>query len=144
MTIDNLGIKLLAECEGLRLKSYQCPAKKWTIGLGNTFYPDGEPVKQGDIITPAKAYELFHLIAKQFENGINNSVSVELSQPQFNALFIFAYNIGVHGFKGSTLLKRVNLKCGDKLIEEAFLMWKGEKDTLLSRRQKEFKEWQRK
>lgn len=143
MKIDSSGIKLLSECEGIILEAYKCPAGVWTIGMGNCFYEDGKAVKKGDKITKEKAFSLFNSIATQFEKVINQNVKVDLSQSQFNALFIFAYNVGVGAFKKSTLLKRVNAGCNDKLIEEAFLMWKGKKDLLLTRRQKEIKEWKR-
>lgn len=143
MHLDANGLKLLSECEGLRLEAYKCPAGVWTIGLGNTFYEDGSPVKKGDKLTKERAYQLFNLIAPKFEKVVNVGVKIDISQPQFNALFIFAYNVGPKGFTGSTLLKRVNAGCQDKQIEEAFLMWKGKKNLLLTRRQKELKEWKR-
>jgi lysozyme len=37
-------------------------------------------------------------------------VKVELSQNQFDALCIFAYNVGIAAFCNSTLLKKVNGK----------------------------------
>lgn len=138
MKLDSNGFKLLAECEGLRLEAYQCPAKKWTIGFGNTFYEDGTPVKKGDKITKERAFELFHLIEPRFSNPINQLLRVDISQNQFNALFVFAWNVGPKGFKNSTLLKRVNAGCDDDKIKEAFLLWKGKNDLLLSRRLKEF------
>lgn len=139
MKIDEKGFKLLAECEGLRLKAYKCPKGVPTIGFGNTFYENGNPVKMGDVITEKRAYELFHLIESKFSGPINNLVKVDLSQNQFNALFIFAWNVGPKGFRNSTLLKRVNAGCSDELIKQAFLLWKGKNDLLLTRRMKEIK-----
>lgn len=146
MKLDSKGAELLAVCEGLRLKPYLCPAGKPTIGLGNTYYENGEPVKMTDKpITRERALLLFDAIKPEFEAAVNNVVRVPLKQQQFNALFVFAYNVGPAGFKKSTLLKRVNANSGNVAgITEAFLLWKGKKDLLLTRRQKEINEYFRK
>jgi len=123
MKLDANGINFLSELEGLELKAYKCSAGVWTIGLGNTFYADGSKVKQGDVITKEKAYYLFHLIAIKFEKAINENVKVNLNQNQFNSLFCFVYNIGITGFKNSTLLRYVNLNPNDGNIAKQFLRW---------------------
>ena len=94
MKIDANGIKLLASLEGLKLKAYKCQAGIFTIGLGNTFYEDGNKVREGDNITLEEAYHLFYLIATKFEKTINDNLKVKINQNQFNALFCLCYNIG--------------------------------------------------
>jgi len=123
MKLDRNGFKLLEELEGLELKAYKCSANVWTIGLGNTFYEDGSKVKEGDIISEERAYLLFNLISKQFEKAINDNVKVDISQNQFNALFCFVYNIGIIGFKNSTLLRILNTYPNDGNIAKQFLRW---------------------
>jgi lysozyme len=123
MKIDNKGIKLLEELEGLELKSYKCSASVWTIGLGNTFYEDGSKVKEGQSISKERAYLLFNLISKKFEKAINDNVKVDISQNQFNSLFCFVYNIGITGFKNSTLLRLLNINPKDANIAKQFLRW---------------------
>lgn len=141
--ISENGVKLLAELEGLKLKPYLCTAGVPTIGLGNTFYENRQPVKMTDkAITKEEAYHLFFLIASKFEKTINQNVPSDLTQNQFDALFCFAYNVGQNAFKKSTLLKRVNLNPNDVGgITQAFLMWKGKKDILLSRQKKQIKRY---
>jgi len=123
MKLDKKGLKLLEELEGLELKAYKCSADVWTIGLGNTFYEDGSKVKEGQSISKERAYLLFNLISKQFEKAINENVKVEISQNQFNALFCFVYNIGITGFKNSTLLRILNDNPNNGLIAKQFLRW---------------------
>jgi lysozyme len=123
MKLDSKGIKILEELEGLELKSYKCSADVWTIGLGNTFYEDGSKVKEGQVISKERAYLLFNLISKRFEKAINENVKVEISQNQFNALFCFVYNIGITGFKNSTLLRLLNINPKDANIAKQFLRW---------------------
>ena len=123
MKLDRNGFELLEELEGLELNAYKCTAGIWTIGLGNTFYEDGSKVKQGDKISKERAYLLFNLISKQFEKAINENVKISISQNQFNALFCFCYNIGITGFKNSTLLRILNTNPNDGNIAKQFLRW---------------------
>jgi len=123
MKIDANGIKLLASLEGLKLDTYKCPAGIWTIGFGNTFYEDGDKVKEGDKITKEEAYHLFYMIATKFEKAINDNLKVVINQNQFNALFCLCYNIGKTGFINSTLLRFVNANPNDGNIAKEFLKW---------------------
>ena len=51
MNITPQARALIRKYEGCRLTAYLCPANKWTIGWGSTFYEDGSVVKKGDKIT---------------------------------------------------------------------------------------------
>lgn len=137
--ISESGIKLLAELEGLRLKPYLCPAGVPTIGIGNTFYENGTKVTMQDKpISKEEAYRLFFLIAQKFEKTLNTYLPSDLNQNQFDACFCFIYNVGQTAFKNSTLLRKIKENPNDVgTITQAFLMWKGKKDILLSRRKKE-------
>jgi len=141
--ISKSGIELLAELEGLRLKPYLCPAGIPTIGLGNTFYEDGTKVTMKDkAITKEQAYHLFFLITTKFEKTLNENLPLNINQNQFDALFCFCYNVGQGAFKKSTLLRVIKLNHNDKTsITNAFLMWKGKNNLLLSRRNKEIKRY---
>jgi len=136
--ISKKGIELLTELEGLRLKAYQCSAGVWTIGIGSTYYENGTKVKQGDVITKERAFELFRLTAPKYEKDIPPG----LTQNQHDALFCFCYNVGNTAFKNSTLLKVVKSIPNDKeAITNAFLLWKGKDNRLLSRQQKQIKRY---
>lgn len=45
-----------------------------------------------------------------YEKAVNDGVKVELCQQEYDALVIFCYNIGTHGFASSSALKEVNKK----------------------------------
>ena len=139
--ISKKGIEFLAELEGLKLNPYLCPAGIPSIGLGNTFYPDGKKVTLKDKpITKEQAYELFHSIAKSFEKTLNDNVPSDLTQAQFDALFCFCYNVGQSAFLKSTLLKKVNVHPNDVgSITQSFLLWKGKNNILLNRQRKQIK-----
>lgn len=115
------GKDIIKEFEGLRVLAYVCPAGVVTIGYGTTKIA-GAPVKIGMKITSEEAEQLLEEDLKTFENAVNQSVTVELTQNQFDALVSFVYNVGAGNFRKSTLLKRVN---AGKFAEAAdeFLKW---------------------
>ena len=138
-TISKEGLDFLTGLEGLILHPYLDTQKVPTIGIGATYYEDGTRVTMKDpVITKARAYELFILIKGRYEDAINKSITVELTQKQFDALFCLCYNIGAKGFSGSTLVKRINAKASKQNIILAWKMWTKQK-VLISRREKEIK-----
>jgi lysozyme len=123
MKVNNLGIDLMHFFEGCKLEAYQCSAKVWTIGWGNTFYENGTPVKQGDKITQDRANSLFVFVANKFADEIKKLIKTNLSENQFSALVCFAYNVGTGNLAKSTLLKKVNANPNDPSIANEFLRW---------------------
>lgn len=96
--------------EGEKFKAYLCTSKKWTIGPGLCFYPDGKPVKEGDVITPAQSEQMFYDRAKEFSKDVNQNLTRELTQKEWNVLFSIAWNYGT-GWYGPTklIVKQFNL-----------------------------------
>jgi len=123
MKLNKEGADLIKEFEGCKLKAYQCSAKKWTIGYGNTFYEDGKPVLPGHAITQQKAEQLFELIANEFAGKVAKLITSMVTLNQFGALVSFAYNCGVVNLQKSTLLKKVNANPNDLTIRAEFLKW---------------------
>jgi lysozyme len=123
MKLNNLGIDLMHFFEGCKLEAYQCSAKVWTIGWGNTFYENGTPVKQGDKITQDRANSLFVFVANKFADEIKKLIKSNLTENQFSALVCFAYNVGTGNLAKSTLLKKVNANPNDPSIANEFLRW---------------------
>jgi lysozyme len=123
MKLNKAGADLIKEFEGCKLKSYQCSAKKWTIGFGNTFYEDGSPVMPGHAITQEKANRLFEIIANEFAAKVDKVVTANVSDNQFGALVSFAYNCGIANLQKSTLLKKVNANPNDQSIKAEFAKW---------------------
>lgn len=123
MKVNADGYALLKRFEGCRLKAYLCPANVWTIGYGNTFYEDGTKVKQGDVITQQRADELAKFIVEQFADNIRPLIKQPLNENQFSACVSLAYNIGVGGFKKSSVLRKLNVNPNDPTIADSFRMW---------------------
>lgn len=94
----------LKQWEGLRLTAYKDSGGVLTIGYGHT----GPDVKAGMTITEAQAEMLLMRDLSRFEQSVERSVKVPLTDNQFGALVSFAYNVGTSAFEGSTLLKKLN------------------------------------
>jgi len=124
MILDNKGYLFITKHEGLSLKPYLCPAKIPTIGYGNTYYPDGKRVTLLDKdITKQQAFDMFKEVANRFAKRVNELVTSNINQNQFNSLVSFAYNVGTGNFSSSTLLKKVNRNPDDLTIKDEFLRW---------------------
>lgn len=102
--INEAGLALIKEFEGLRLTSYRCPAGVWTVGWGST----GPHVVPGMTITEEEAETLLRDDLRRFEEGVEQLVEVPLNDNQFAALVSFAFNLGLGALSGSTLLRLLN------------------------------------
>jgi lysozyme len=117
-------IDLIKEFEGFSDRPYLCPAKKWTIGYGNTFYPNGLAVKQTDPqITRDRAIQLLTVMVDRFAEQVHKLIKVPITQNQFDALVSLAYNIGIGNFRNSTLLRKLNLKENNAVLTAQINRW---------------------
>ena len=110
--------------EGCKLKAYQDSAGVWTIGIGTIQYENGSHVQPGDSITQDRADELLAEEVAKKCHGLDAAIAgVALNQNQYNALVSFAYNVGIGGLLGSTLLKKVKVNPSDPTIRDSFMVW---------------------
>ena len=100
MKTGSKGIDLIKHFEGCELEAYKCPAGVWTIGYGHI-----KGVKEGMTITEHQAEEMLKSELNEYEGYINNLVTAELNQNQFDAMVSWVYNLGGGNLKASTLLK---------------------------------------
>ena len=118
------GIELIKYFEGCKLEAYKCPAGKWTIGIGATYYTDGTPVKQGDKLKSVEeAEELLKKMLKTYEDSVDRLVTSKINPYQRDALISFTYNLGANNLGRSTLLKKVNVNPNDPTIKDEFVKW---------------------
>ena len=103
MKISLEGLALIKKFEGCRLESYKCSANVLTIGYGHT-----SGVKETDTITQDEADKLLQEDVEQFEKHVDDNVTVELGQSQFDALVAWTFNLGVGNLRESTMLKKLN------------------------------------
>lgn len=88
MQINEKGLAIIKEFEGLRLDAYLCPANVWTIGYGTTL-----GVKKGMKITKEAAEHLLLVDIKRFEMAVH-SLKRKWTENEFSALVSFTYNLG--------------------------------------------------
>ena len=105
--------------------AYADPAHGWkvpTIGWGTIQYPDGNKVKRGDLITQKRADEFLAWEVEQKAKGVDELVTVCLTEDERGALVSFAYNVGLGNLSKSTLLRKINQ--GDKPgASREFIKW---------------------
>ena len=97
------GLALIKKFEGLELEAYKCAAGVWTIGYGHT-----KDVHEGDVWSESHADHMLEVELEEFEGYINDNVTANLSQNQFDALVSWVYNLGPANLKASTMLKVLN------------------------------------
>lgn len=108
MSLNNLnysknGLALTELFEGDVLTAYQDQKGVWTIGYGHT-----AGVRPGQTITQDQAVQFLFEDVSSAVACVNKAVTVKLSQPQFDALVDFVFNLGSGNFRASTLLRDVN------------------------------------
>ena len=131
MHVSPKGRKLLTAREGCRLKAYKDSVGVWTVGVGHTGRMAPPHVKPGMTISTHQADTFLAADLAPVERAIGQMVDVEMTQNQFDALASLIFNIGVGGFQGSTVRKRLNAK-NYAGAADAFLLW--EKPAALKKR----------
>lgn len=116
MRLSRNGIAVAHYFESCKLTAYPDPGsrdgKPWTIGWGHT----GPEVHKGLVWTQEQADAQFLIDVARFERDVASLVKVPLTQGQFDALVLFAYNVGsdidsdtvAEGLGDSTLLRKLN------------------------------------
>jgi lysozyme len=124
MKMSMAGREHLIREEGSRLVAYKDSVGVWTIGIGHSSRAGSPPVpRAGMTITKEQEHEILERDLARFEKAVNDAVKVPISQAQFDALVSLAFNIGIGGFKDSTVVARLN--AGDHLgAADAILMWR--------------------
>jgi GH24 family phage-related lysozyme (muramidase) len=120
-TVSQRCIDLLHQYEGLakkignnQVQAYPDPgtgAEPWTIGYGTTYLDidKGIKVSQGDIITIAKAEELFALqLKKTYLPQVTKRIRGVVTQSMIDACVSYTYNAGGGGFGSSPMLSLIN------------------------------------
>lgn len=110
---------VVKEFEGLNLNVYNDVAGNPTIGYGHLIKP-GESFTSP--ITQEQADTLLAGDLSPTIEGVKNLVTVAINDNQLAALVSLAFNIGLHAFATSSLLKSLNAgKFGEAAVE--FLNW---------------------
>lgn len=115
LTLSVKGVRLLKSIESLALKPYDDQSgreiKTWvkgaTIGYGHLIArSEWEQYKRG--ITESAANLLFSKDLLPFIQGVKSKLIGNVKQNEFDALVIFAFNIGIASFRTSSVIKLIN------------------------------------
>ena len=118
MNYSKNGLALTEQFEGCRLTAYRDIRGILTCGWGHT----GPDVYEGMTLTQEQADALLLKDVQHSVDTVNHLVTIGLSQPAFDALIDFVFNVGSGNFASSTLLKLINSGNLDAAAEE-ILKW---------------------
>jgi lysozyme len=104
MEYSQSGESITKQFESCSLTAYQDIKGVWTIGWGHT----GPEVIEGLVWTQAQADAQLLVDIQWAADCVNQSITVALTQPEFDALVDLCFNIGCGNFSGSTLVRLLN------------------------------------
>ena len=97
------GLHLTEQFEGCKLTAYQDVKGILTIGYGHT-----AGVTEGMTITQAQADAFLQDDIQWAVHVVNGLVKTSLTQPEFDAIVDFVFNVGSGNFASSTLCRLLN------------------------------------
>ena len=112
-----MAFEKIKSFEGCRLRAYQDAAGIWTIGYGHT-----RDVRRGDQITQFTAEEYLRMDIAEVVAQIE-TLGLELSLPQLDALVSFVFNLGIGRLRRSTLLRYIREGRSADAIKKQFRAW---------------------
>lgn len=118
MTIGKAGLDLIKAKEGFSATWYVCSAGETTIGWGHV----KESIDNFKTIDKIKGEALLQWDCREAIAGVKKHLTYSVSQNQFDALVVLTFNIGVEGFRTSTVLKELN-KGNIQAAADAFARW---------------------
>lgn len=147
MKISATGLNLIKRFESCPRFIYLDAAGIPTGGWGHTSGLTKDDV--GKPISGEQSQQWLLDDAKIAQDGVNDLLTVEVSQNQFDALCDFVFNEGVAAFRFSSLLKEINTG-NMSVVPDLFLEWDKAHvdgklvvlDGLLARRRAEVALWQ--
>ena len=119
MNVSAKAVEMIQHHEGIRYRPYRCPARLWTVGVGHVLYPEQSklPVDQRDgfalrpeddrQFTKDEVDGILRRDLQRFERGVEQLISVALTQGQFDACVSFAFNVGLGTLQRSTFRQKV-------------------------------------
>jgi lysozyme len=74
-------------------------------------------------ITEDEAEQFIRDDLRDAEGGVSDALEVEVTQPQFDALVCWTFNIGCEHMRGSTLIRLFNAGAALEVVAQQFARW---------------------
>lgn len=97
---------------------WDATGKVWTCGIGHT-----KAVTKDTVCTKEQAKKWLEQDCKPIAKFLN-SLDLNITQTQFDALMSFAFNVGLGNLKKSTLLVKVKHSAPTNIVMNEFYKWK--------------------
>ena len=120
-SVSDIGLDLIRHYEGYSATLYRCAAGYLTIGYGHLVREAEREIFLGGI-DEEEAERLLAQDVREAERAVCRLISVQLTQPQRDALISFCYNLGGAALQRSTLRRCVNRREHDR-VPQQFLRW---------------------
>lgn len=118
MRLSSTGLEFLTGLEGIRLFAYLDTGGQATIGVGHALTQSerlsgkiwlGDFAKKfNEGLTSAQVFVLLDQDLEAVESAVNGSVTISITQGQYDTLVCWVFNVGIEAFRNSTLLSRLN------------------------------------
>lgn len=117
--LSKRGAQFIAEHEGAITQLYNDPAGHCTIGIGHLIHygscTDEDRARYPDGLSESEMYTLFIQDTELYQAAVRSVVSVPLTQPQFDALVSFSYNLGANAITNDNDLRQA-INLGDNQV----------------------------
>ncbi len=124
MKLDTKGQDFIKVRERFMGRPYLDGGGVPTIAFGSTRYSDGRAVTMKDpMISLAAGTKLFMDTLVKYEDCVNESIKVPMTQNEYNAMVSLCYNIGTSAFENSTLVKLMNSNSDKESVANQFIRW---------------------
>jgi GH24 family phage-related lysozyme (muramidase) len=138
------GLDFLIAQEGFLPYAYNDSQNHATFGVGHLLHRGpvtaADRVKWGTKANPKPRALVLKVLredlAKRFEPAVRQSVKRPLKTHQFDALVSMAFNIGAGGFRGSTVVKRLNASDFHGAAD-AMMLWRKPPEIIPRRRREQ-------
>jgi GH24 family phage-related lysozyme (muramidase) len=140
-TMSAKGLDFLIAQEGFIPYAYNDSQGHATFGVGHLLHHGpvtaADRAKWGTKAKPKPRALVLRVLredlAERFEPAVRESVKTQLKQNQFDALVSMAFNIGAGGFRGATVVKRLNARDFGGAAD-AMLLWRRPPEIIPRRR----------
>ena len=140
-TMSAKGLDFLVAQEGFIPYAYNDSQRHATFGVGHLLHRGpvtaADRAEWGTKANPKPRALVLGVLRKdladRFEPAVRESVKTQLNQHQFDALVSMAFNIGAGGFRGSTVVKRLNARDFGGAAD-AMLLWRRPPEIIPRRR----------